>query len=347
MNVSQVIEIAKEWVEENASQAPGFCGAHLAGAITKMPKDAPFPIYRDVDVNIVVKGPKRIPIFQQKLLYKGVLLECIFYGLEGYNSPEVVLSNPMFAHRLAVESVISDPTGMLTKLQRSVAQDYSQRRWVQARCESSKRSIMEDLDKMNQADSPTDAWVSLAWLVSHLGTLIAVAHLKPPTVRRCFALTKELLQSQGKLALHETVLKLCGYAHIDRGQVESYLQECVTAFERAVEVKRTPFYGDFNIHSYVRPYLVEGSQEMIDEGNHREAMFWITFFHYLANVTIQNDAPEAEKPQYQAGFEQLLSGLGLHPLNDWQSRIQLAKNVAEEFFQLADEVIENHPDIKK
>ncbi|MBC8229903.1 hypothetical protein H8E77_10185 [bacterium] len=220
MTVGQVIEIAKEYVDKEASQVPGFCGAFLVGGINGMPKEAPFPLYRDVDIYMPVEDVKQIPIPQRKLPYK-----------------------------------------------------------------------------------------------------------------------------QGKSELHEEILRLLGCVHMDRGQVESYLQECVTAFDRAVEVKRTPFSGSYNVDSCVRPYLVEGALEMINEGNHREAMFWIWIFHYCVNVAIQNDGSEEEKPQYQAGYDDFLSGLGLHAPNDWQSRLQLARNVAEQFFEFADEVVENHPDI--
>jgi hypothetical protein len=73
-------------------------------------------------------------------------------------------------------------------------------------------------------------------------------------------------------------------------------------------------------------------------------MLHIMLFHYLANDVIQKDAPIKERPQYQAGYDRLLSGLGWH--NDWQSRIQLAKSVKEKVFQLVDEIIENYPDIE-
>ena len=51
MNVKQVIELAKEWVEIYGSQTPGFCGAHLMGSINHMPPDTPFPAYKDVDLS--------------------------------------------------------------------------------------------------------------------------------------------------------------------------------------------------------------------------------------------------------------------------------------------------------
>jgi len=49
---------------------------------------------------------------------------------------------------------------------------------------------------------------------------------------------------------------------------------------------------------------------------------------------------------YQAGFDLLLNELGLSISSDWQSRSQLAKNVAEEIFQLVEELIEKNPEIK-
>ena len=53
------------------------------------------------------------------------------------------------------------------------------------------------------------------------------------------------------------------------------LQECATAFDRAVEVTRTPIPLGHKLQPYVKPYLVEGAREMIDEGYHREAVLWI------------------------------------------------------------------------
>jgi hypothetical protein len=66
VNTGQVIELAREWVQDHGNQTPGFLGAHLMGSLSSRPKEAPFPTYRDVDLNIVVKGasanePRDIP----------------------------------------------------------------------------------------------------------------------------------------------------------------------------------------------------------------------------------------------------------------------------------------------
>lgn len=39
MNVGQVTELAREWVETEGSQTLGFCGAHLMGALNYAPAD--------------------------------------------------------------------------------------------------------------------------------------------------------------------------------------------------------------------------------------------------------------------------------------------------------------------
>ena len=348
MNVRQVIEIAKEWVEENVSQVPGFCGAYLGGSLSRMPKDASFPTYRDVDTYIIAEDVNQVPITHPILLYKGILFERFKMSLESHSSPEVVLSRPLISTNLVTGVVVSDPVGLLGKLQKAIGEEYAHRKWVQFRLEFQKKGASEHLEKIKDANSPIDVLDEIGWIVFFLAGAIATAHLRPPTVRRCLALTKELLQSQGKAELHEEILKVYGCAHMSREQVDFYLHESINAFDLAVEVRHTPppsWLADLYIHPDVRPYFVDGAQEIIDEGSFREAMSWIVFFHSLANAVIQKDAPDEEKPMYQAGFDRLLSELVLGTHGDWQSRSELTKSVAEEVFQLVDEVVENHPDI--
>jgi hypothetical protein len=61
----------------------------------------------------------------------------------------------------------------------------------------------------------------------------------------------------------------------------------------------------------VRPYIIAGAQEMIDQGYHREAMFWISGFLSFANNALQADAPAAEKPYFQAMLDRLAAEMCL------------------------------------
>ena len=51
--------------------------------------------------------------------------------------------------------------------------------------------------------------------------------------------------------------------------VQAMLDRSVVAFDRSVEVYRTPTPYGFTIRPHLRPYLAEATQEMINEGNHR------------------------------------------------------------------------------
>ena len=141
MNVGQIIECATGWVELYGRHTPGFCGAHLMGGITTLPKDAEFPTYRDVDVNIVLHGLDQRKI--QDFAYKGLIMECGLFSREEYRSLADVLASPELAPNLVVDSLLADPIGMLAALHHAVAQEYSRREWVSARCAYMKKSVVQ------------------------------------------------------------------------------------------------------------------------------------------------------------------------------------------------------------
>ena len=343
MNVREVIELTKEWVQVYGSQTPDFCGAHLMGSINTMSQDAPFPSYKDVDFALVLDIDERKP--NQDLSYKGLILECASFSINQYRSPQVVLPDAELAPNLAVDSILSDPTGMLRELHEAVAKDYARHKWVLARCEYERASALEHLGAMGKAHSPGEISYHLGMVLNFLSGLMAIAYLRMPTHRRLLILMQELLERAGRPALYEQVLDVFGCTHMTRAQVASYLQVAAVAFDRAVEVHRTPFALGFKLHSYVRPYFVQATREMIDEGYHREAIAWIWAFHYLSNVAIQNDAPEGEKQPFQAGFDDLLGGLDLLAPERWPARQRQAQELVDEVLDIAEGVVERNPDI--
>lgn len=344
MNVGQVIELAREWVETEGSQTPGFCGAHLMGALNYAPRDAPFPAYKDVDLNLVVKGaPGGEP---HEILYRGLILEYGALDVERYRSPATVLSDPGLASNLAVDSILSDPRGKLAMLQSVVEREYAQRKWVQARCASAKNDVHQGLQGLQHAASPDQARLIL-WLYVSMGLTgtVALADLKPPNHRRSLIQMKALLEQYGREDLQEEMLKLLGFAHLRSAQVKVHLQHMAEAFDRAVQVTRTPVPGSFKLRPHVRPYLVDGAQEMIDEGYPREAMLWIWFGLAISNGAIQADAPEDERPRFQAMADQLYAEMGWSALQDVATHLPQARELADEVFRVADAIVAGHPDI--
>jgi hypothetical protein len=279
------------------------------------------------------------------LPYKGLILEVSFRELARYRSPEAILSRPGLTHCFAVDSILSDPTGMLRALREAVAREYTRREWVLARCEYEKRSFADELDMMYQADAPAEVAWYLLWALVYVAGIIAVAHLRQPTHRRCLALMRELLESQGRSDLCEEALAVMGCAHMSRRQVEGYLRDTMSAFDRAVEVHRTPSPIDFKLHPHVRPYIEEGARELIREGYHREAIPCICVYHWVASKALQQDAPEEEKPLFQVEFDRLLAAMGLATREDWAARAEQARALAEEVFQVAGEIVAQNPEI--
>ena len=345
MEVGQVIEQVKDWVTCEGSKIPGFSGAYLVGGINAMSSAESFPHYCDVDLHIVLEEGGKSSEANLEVSYNGLILECGFKGLDEYSSPEVVLANPHIAPNLVENSVISDPTGQLTEIQKAVADAFAKRQWVTARCAYEKERTLGHLEQLRQVKTTFEATTQLYWVANFLAGLIALASLKTPTHRKALVLMKDLLQRQGHLDLHEKLLELLGYKHLRMAQVDFYLRECAAAFDCAIEVKKTPSFWDMKLRPHVRPYVIEGAQEMMDAGNHREAMFWIEVFLAISIAAIQNDAPDADRLRFQNSLKQMLEDLGRSSSDDWALRYFQACMVKDDIFDVADAIVQRNPDI--
>src|SRR4051794_38841163 len=87
--VAEVIAIVREWVNRHARHRPDFAGAYLWGGITALPPDAPFPLYRDVDVVVVLT--QGAPEDDEEVFYRGLMLEVISINLAKHQDAEAVL----------------------------------------------------------------------------------------------------------------------------------------------------------------------------------------------------------------------------------------------------------------
>jgi hypothetical protein len=248
---------------------------------------------------------------------------------------------------MATTQILADPTGALAPLQQAVAAGYGRRRWVRARCEAEKATAEQQLAAMRQVSNPIDSQEPLlpVWLLLNaLSGLLAVAQLKRPTTRRTLSLLGELLDEQERPDLREAALRLWGSAHMSRADVQATLDQSVVAFDRSVEVYQTPTPYGFTIRAHLRPYLAEATQEMIDEGNHREAMFWIMTLATESYLVLQNDAPDAEKTVFAAQLQAMLAALGYTSAAAWAERLAAAERLTQEVYPIADALVARHPE---
>jgi hypothetical protein len=338
--VGEVIEIAREWVVVHGRQLAGFAGAYLWGGITALPVEALFPLYRDVDIVVVLTEGAREENLE--VLYRGVMLEVISQNLDAHRDVEAVLADPSMAPNLATTQILADPTGILGPLQQAVAAAFDLRRWVQARCDAEREAAERHLAAMREATGPLEGRDHLWLLLNALSGLLAIASLERPTTRRTLTLLGELLEAQGRPELREAALELWGSARLSRAEVQAMLDLSLVAFDRSVEVYQTPTPFGFTIRAHLRPYLAGATQEMIDEGNHREATFWIMALASESYLVLHNDAPEWERPMFAAQWQAMNESLGYTKAGAWVERVAAAERLAEEIYLLADGLAGSH-----
>jgi hypothetical protein len=350
ITVGQVIELVKEWVDMQREQMPGFLGAHLMGGITSMASGEPFPTYRDVDLHLIFRDDVEMPGENMEALYKGLMIEAGFRQQKDYRTPEVVLADPVIASHMAIPSIVCDPTGWLTRLHEAVAQEYAQHRWVQARCEGEKHEAFSWLERAASLPDPITALNLLGYTCTFVSGVLALASLQPITGRRGAMQMRHILERWGRVDLHERLLEVFGVAHLSREQVESSLRDATEAFDIAVQVKRTPHPFGHKMHVHLRPYLVDGTQEMIREGYHREAAGWVMAYYASSIQIIQADALSELTPDWQEKFEDYLRQFeldgersvcraGRSGAEAWRVHIERARAIFREVFTLADEVM--------
>lgn len=347
MKTAEAKRIAKQWVDEHVAHVPGFHGAYLAGGIIRTADDDAFPQYVDVDVHVILEHARESGQRQDSFLYRDLLIECYFVDKAGYESWESVASNPLEGQSFLAKSVIADPSGRLTEIQEIVAREFSKRQWVEKRCGTIRQLITSTLEDEQKASSISH----MLALLSNIPYLLANAHLKNPTNRRAYCQTRELLHAGGRPDLHESILALHGFTDVSREETEFRLQECIKAFDRAVEVFKTPFWSDHRMHPHVRPYIFDGAQEMIREERHREAMPWIVWNHMISNVAIQNDAPDDEKRQFREAYERLYgeSNTWYGKPYTWPTKEHVAqiRSVVDDILKYVDETLASNPAIRE
>jgi hypothetical protein len=342
--VSEVVAIVQEWVDLYARHLPDFAGAYLWAGITALPPDAPFPLYRDVDVVVVL--PEGAQDDTTEVFYRGLMLEVISLDLKAHRDAEAILANPSHGPNMATTQILADPTGILSPLQQRVAAEYGRRRWIAARCEKEKESVEKHLITMREASTPQERLDAVWAFLSALSGLLAVAQLKRPTTRRTLSLMREMLEALRRPDLHEAALSLFGSVRMSRAEVQAMLDRSVIAFDRSVEVYKTPTPFGFTIRPHLRPYLAEATQEMIDEGNHREAMFWISALAGESYLVLQNDAPDDEKPEFAAQLQAMHAALGYADISAeaWAERVDSAERLAQEIYGLAYALVALNPE---
>jgi hypothetical protein len=346
MLVGQARAVARQWVIEQAAGLPGFHGAYFAGSVNRLPPDAVLPATSDLDINVVFTGPSS-SLQRGKVVYGGVLLDLTPLPLQQLQSPDQILGDYHLAGGLATPSIISDPTGHLTRLQGAVSREFARREWVQRRCRHARQRVLAGLAGLDESDPFHDGvlgWLFPTGVTTHV---LLVAGLRNPTVRRRYVAARELLVEYRQAAFHETLLELLGSGGISRTQAEAHLAALTAVFDVTQAVIETPFSFASDLSAIARSLAIDGSRELIERGFQREAMFWIAVTYARCQKVLAADAPAELQQRFDPAYRRLLADLGITSFADLQQRRRQVEAQLDEVWEMAETIMAANPEIEE
>jgi hypothetical protein len=345
---------AGDWVRDVAARQPGYLGAFVTGSTVYLPDPADLPESSDIDVTIVSTADELPKL--GKFRYHDVLLEVTYQPYELVSSAEAVLGTFFIAGSFQVNAagaqpepvlgvgehppsntVLDDPTGHLGRLYREVARHFAEPGWVRRRCAGVRERMIAMLGSVD-GTAPWPAQVT-SWLfgASMPTQLVLVAALRNPTVRLRYVAARQALADHGYADRYPELLDLLGCADLTRYQVQAHLDALARTFDASAEVARTPFFFSADITATARPVVIAGSQQLIDRGDHREAVFWIVATFARCHTILLADAPDLGR-RLAPDFAAATADLGIASTGDLRRRSAQATDHLPAISAIAEEI---------
>jgi hypothetical protein len=355
MNVADVKERARRWVETNREGWPGLEAAHLVGGIAAMADDTDYSATSDVDIHLIFAEDSSMLIptgpFGSVLAeeFEGILIEAGPKSVAEYASPDAVLANPEIAQHLLHPSTLYDPNGLLDALRPAVVEGFARRQWVEARVAHEQAGIAGALGMMPFAREQfggAGVMNLLGYTCTFMTAALQVAALEPLRMGgRTMLRFREELAKLDRIDLHDEALAMLGARNADRAFVERMLEQAVEAFDAAIPIHRTRVPFDHKMHAHLRPHFVETCRAMIAEGNHREALCWIEPFMVCATGIIMADGTDEQRAEFGPGLGEFLAQTGFGSEAEIDERLREGEKVREGVFALIDEILTTNPRI--
>lgn len=334
---------AADWVQRHVSKSEGYIGAYFSGSTVGLPDTAVLPVASDIDI-VVVLSLAEPPLKPGKFVYRGVLVEVTYLSVNLLASSDEVLASYHLAGSFRVDTIVDDPSGFLRKLQNGVSQCFTQRAWVQRRCENVRSKIEKGLQSIDTSAPMHDQVMSWLFSTGIMTHVLLVAALRNPTVRRRYEAAREVMAEYGHTAVYEELLKLLGCADWTSQRAEHHLAGLARTFDAAASVAKTPYFFSSDITTAARPIAIDGSRELIKNGLHREAVFWIVATFARCHKIMAADAPELQRELLPA-FQAVVADLGITSSDDIIRRAGDALRYMPRLWQTAEAIIAANPDI--
>jgi hypothetical protein len=318
MRADRARAVARCWVDSEAGQLPGYRGALWHGSILTMPDAAELSPSSDLDIVVVVDDPAALPP-AGKVIRDGVLLDVSYVGWDAVRDSERLLANHSLAPTFRSPELLADPTGALATIATRVRSGFATRASVQRRCDSAVNRLERNLASLSPErpfhDNVT-AWLFGTGITTHV---LLVAGMRNPTVRKRYLAVRELLDDVAMPDVYPWLLDQLGCRDWTPAMTTGHLDMLADAFDAAGEAIRTPVFFANDLGAAARQVAIGGSRELIEAGDHREAVFWIVATWARCMTVFHNDAPALAR-RFEPGFAATLGDLGIADLDDLHRR---------------------------
>lgn len=359
MKVFQAKQAAKDWVVEHMASYPDFAGAYLFGSTMSKGDEEEFSQTSDLDVGVVLEresfGELGTP---QYLLHRGVLLNVAHHRRSGYRNLAALLasSHGIIALEHFVRPVILfDPMGDLARLREEVSLSFRNESVVRLRCTRIRELVLRRLDtKVSSRDHSPQAYAcslypQIGWFfymtMPFAAQIPSMANLGGMTTRKGFVASGKLLNQLGRPDLQRAILEAMGVHDLTEAEARAALDHLQSAFDYAVTVIRTPFFGDGDTKPICRPMVIDGAREVLDAGFHREIAPYIVCMAVLMQNTIDLDGDPGQAAAFRARLETILERLGVSSSYDVEAKADRTRELLPAIMALSEEIIAGHPDI--
>lgn len=314
MRIEEARAIAAAWVGTVGGEPP-VVGAFCTGSTVAADPASELGPWSDVDLVLVVEG--EAPAKLGKLRFRGVLLDVSYLPWSVLADHEVVARTFYLAPSFATDTVLSDPDGRLRRLADQVGRLVARPDVVRDRYE-------DVLSRLVAAPRPAASWAAAVtgWLFpASLSTnVVLVAAGRNPTVRLRYLRAREVLTAAGMPEVYQRLLERLGCAETTRAQVAAQLLPLTTAFEAAAARGRTDFPFAADITEAARSAALGGTAALVEEGEHREAVFWLVAT-FARCVQVLRSTADPAATEHEVAFARTVSDLlGVTTSADLQRR---------------------------
>lgn len=345
MRADDARAIGRSWVATEAGRLPGYRGALWHGSIVDLPGDRELPASSDIDIVVVVDDPTAQPALG-KIVRDGVLLDVSFVGWDEIRDAEALLANHSLAPTFRHPELLDDPTGAVGGIAARVGRDFARRARVERRCASAIGRIERNLASLSESRSFPEnvmAWLFGTGITTHV---LLVAGLRNPTVRKRYLAVRDLLGDVEMAGVYPELLELLGCERWTRETTGRHLDALTEAFDAAGGAIRTPVFFANDLSPAARSIAIGGSRELIEAGNHREAVFWILATWCRCMIVFCNDAPDLEA-RFAPHFRATVADLGIESYGDVVARADDVLAYLPRLREVADAIMDATSEIER